>query len=109
MALSALAPKTCFKIEGLGAEGRATMIKQEDKNRYCLNMTYASPVKRGKAEIIEDIPDIFGIKISLDVPEKIKRAYLGVTGEELNITEENGKQTVTVPKLNCHASVVFEY
>ena len=62
------------------------------------------------AEIIEDIPDIFGIKISLDVPKKIKRAYLGVTGEELNITEEeDGKQTVTVPKLNCHASVVFEY
>ena len=109
MALSALAPKTCFKIEGLGAEGRATMIKQEDKNRYCLNMTYASPVKRGKAEIIEDIPDVFGIKISLDVPKKIKRAYLGVTGEELNITEEDGKQTVTVPKLNCHASVAFEY
>ena len=109
MLLNRLGFPRAFKIEGLGAEGRATMIKQEDKNRYCLNMTYASPVKRGKAEIIEDIPDVFGIKISLDVPEKIKRAYLGVTGEELNITEENGKQTVTVPKLNCHASVVFEY
>ena len=98
-----------FKITGLGAQGRATMIHQKDQNRYCLNMTYASPIRRGAAEIIEDIVDIYNVKISLDVTEKIKSAYLGVTGEKLEITEENGKQVVTVPKFNCHASVVFEY
>ena len=109
MLLNRLGFPRAFKIEGLGAEGRATMIKQEDKNRYCLNMTYASPIRRGAAEIIEDIVDIYNVKISLDVTEKIKSAYLGVTGEKLEITEENGKQVVTVPKFNCHASVVFEY
>ena len=98
-----------FKIEGLGAQGRATMIKQLDKNRYCLNMTYAAPVRRGCAEIIEDITDIYNVKIQLNVAEKIKNAYLGVSGEKLEITEEKGLQTVTVPKFNCHASVVFEY
>ena len=98
-----------FDIKGLGAEGRATMIKQTDKNRYCLNMTYASPVRRGCAEIIEDIPDIYNIKITLNLPEKLTKAYLGITGEELTVTEEKGKQTVTLPKLNCHASVVLEY
>jgi len=108
-ALNLLNPKTAFSVEGLGAQGRATMIKQGDKNRYCLNMTYASPVRRGCAEIIEDITDIYNIKIALFVEEKIKKAYLGVTGEELEMAEENGVLTVTVPKLNCHASVVFEY
>lgn len=108
-ALSLLNYKTAFKVDGLGAQGRATMIKQDDQNRYCLNMTYASPVRRGCAEIIEDIADIYNIKITLDVPEKIKKAYLGVTGEGLEISNDNGKQAVTVSKLNCHASVVFEY
>lgn len=109
MALDSLKPENTFNIDGLGSQGRATMIKQANKNRYCLNMTYAAPVRRGCAEIIEDIPDIYNIKITLNVSEKIKKAYLGVTGEELTVTEENGKQTVIVPKLNCHASVVFEY
>jgi len=109
MALDALNPATAFNIKGLGSQGRATMIKQANKNRYCLNMTYAAPVRRGCAEIIEDIPDIYNIKITLKLPEKLTKAYLGITGEELTVTEEKGKQTVTLPKLNCHASVVFEY
>ena len=109
MAFNLLNPKLAFKVDGLGAQGRATIIKQGDKNRYCLNMTYASPVRRGCAEIIEDIIDIYNVKISLFVEEKIKKAYSGVTGEELEVTEENGVQTVILPKLNCHASVVLEY
>jgi len=98
-----------FRISGLGSMGRATMIRQAEQNRYCLNMVYASPVKRGRAEVIEDILPVYDIRIQLNVPEKIRRAYLGVTGEELQITEADGLQTVTVPKLECHASVVLEY
>jgi hypothetical protein len=109
MAINLLNPKKAFETTGLDSQGRVTMIHQKEQNRYCLNMTYASPIRRGLAEIIEDIPDIYNVKISLDVTEKIKSAYLGVTGEKLEITEENGKQVVTVPKFNCHASVVFEY
>ena len=51
-----------FKITGFGAQGRATMIHQKDQNRYCLNMTYASPIRRGAAEIIEDIVDIYFVR-----------------------------------------------
>ena len=109
MALSALNPERAFTVQGLGAQGRATMIKQDNENRYCLNMTYAVPVRRGCAEIIEDIMDVYNVKLSLNVAEKIKKAYNGVTGEEYAVTLEDGLQTVTVPKFNCHASVVFEY
>ena len=72
-------------------------------------MVYAVPTKRGSAEIIEDIMPIYNIEISLNVKESIKKAYLALTGEELKIISANGKQTVVVPKLECHASVVFEY
>lgn len=98
-----------FKVSGLGSQGRCTMIKQEDKNRYCFNMVYAIPVKRGCAEIIEDIMPVYNIEIVLNVKEKITKAYNGVTGEELKLEKKDGKQMVVVPKLKCHASIVFEY
>ena len=61
------------------------------------------------AEIIEDIPDIYNVKVTFDIPEKPKKAYLGVTGEELEIVYEVGKPTVLIPKINCHATLVLEY
>lgn len=96
-------------FKGLGSEGRATMIHQPGQNRYCVNMVYASPSKRGEAYIIEDIMPVYNIEVALDVPQTIQKAYLGVTGEELALAKKDGRQTVVVPKLECHASVVLEY
>lgn len=98
-----------IEIEGLGSQGRYSMISQPDKRRYCINMVYASPVRRGKAEVIEDIMPIYNIKITLNVQEEIKNVYLGLTNEKLKFTKENGKIVFTVPELNCHTSVVVEY
>ena len=96
-------------FKGLGSEGRATMIRQPDRNRYCVNMVYASPSKRGEAFVIEDILPVYNVEVALDVPQTIKKAWLGVTGEELTVAKKDGKQVVVVPKLECHASVVLEY
>ena len=85
------------------------MIEQPEKNRYCLNMVYAVPTNHGKAEVIEDIFPVFNIRITLHVPKDVKRAYLPLTGEELEITTDENGQSVTVPKLLCHETVVFEY
>lgn len=98
-----------LKVEGLGSQGRCTMICQPDKSRYCINMIYASPVKRGCAEIIEDIMPIYNIKVSLKTDKNIKKVYLGLTGEELEYKYDNGMVMFTVPELNCHTSVVVEY
>lgn len=105
LALKQLYRGGAFRVEGLGSEGRATMIHQKDQNRYCVNMVYASPSKRGEAYIIEDILPVYNVKLTLHVPQTIKKAWLGVTGEELTIVDN----TVVVPKLECHASVVLEY
>ena len=96
-------------IEGLGSLGRYTMIKQADKSRYCLNMTYACPSKRGIAEIIEDIPARYNIKVTLNVPERIKNVYIGLNGEKLDFCSNGKKTTFIVPELDCHTSVVIEY
>jgi len=93
----------------IGAQGRCTMIKQEDKKRYCINMTYASPVKRGAAEVIEDILPIYNIDIRLCVPEAIKKIKVLNTGEELLFEQRDGKCRFVLPKLLCHETVIIEY
>ena len=104
-ALQLLYKGGAFKVKGLGSEGRITMIHQKKQNRYCVNMVYVSPSKRGEAYIVEDIMPVYNVELTLNIPQTIKKAWLGVTGEELAVKDN----TVIVPKLDCHASVVLEY
>lgn len=96
-------------MDGLGSQGRCTMIHQPDKHRYCINMVYGSPVKRGAAEVIEDIMPVYNIRTALRTEKTVKRVYLGLTGQELEFTADGDWVRFTVPKLECHTSVAVEY
>lgn len=109
LALEQLFTGGAFRVRGMGAMGRVTMIHQKDQSRYCLNLLYAAPVKRGLAEVIEDIMPVYNVEIALDIPETVTRAYLPLTGQELPVTVEDGLQKLVLPKLECHESIVFEY
>lgn len=109
MALGLVYGGGMLKVEGLGSQGRCTAICQPEKNRYCVNMVYASPVRRGKAEIIEDILPLYNIKVTLKTDKAIKRVYLPLTGEELEFTVSDDEIQTVVPELNCHTTVVAEY
>lgn len=98
-----------LKVSGIGSQGRCTMICQREQRRYCINMVYAVPVKRGGAEIIEDVMPVYDVKVELNVEEAIKRVYVGVTGEELPFERNGNKISFTVPRLLCHTSIVAEY
>lgn len=98
-----------LNVDGLGAQGRCTMIKQADESRYCINLAYASPVKRGKAEVIEDIMPVYNIKVSFVTDESIKRIYSGLSGEVYDFEFKDGKYGFVLPKLECHTSIVAEY
>lgn len=93
----------------LGAQGRCRMIHQLQNHRYCINMTYAAPVKRGKAEVIEDITPIYHIPISVTVPEKIVSIELPLKGERLPFQYHNHCCIFTLENLHCHETVVLEY
>jgi len=98
-----------LKVEGMGSQGRCTMIEQADKQRYCINLVYASPIRRGKAEIIEDILPLYNIKLAVKTDKTIKNVYLGLTGEKLDFVQKDGKAEFVLPKLECHTSIVVEY
>ncbi len=93
----------------LYSQGRISFLKQKEQNRYCLGMLYASPVKRGKAEIIEDIIPIYNIPIKIKVRETIKKVYSPVTDKEYDFTQNNNEIMFTVDKLLCHDIIVMEY
>ena len=109
LALEQIYGGNVLEVNGLGSQGRCSMIHQPDRNRYCVNMTYASPVRRGKAEVIEDILTLYNIDVTVKMKESVKRVSLGVTGEELAFAQEYGKVHFVVPQMNCHTSVVVEY
>jgi hypothetical protein len=98
-----------YEVDGLGSQGRVTMIRQPDRSRYCMNMTYAIPVRRGNAEIIEDITPVYNVRVTLRVAESVKRVWLGLSGEELATERVGDAVLFTVPKIDCHTAVVIEY
>ena len=98
-----------LKVSNLGAQGRCTMLHQPHRRRYCINMTYASPVRRGEAEIIEDILPICNIGVQLKTKRRISAVTLPLCGKTLSFTQNGDHLTFTVPELNCHNSIVIEY
>lgn len=91
----------------LGAQGIVTLMRQYD--RYICHLLYASPVKRGRdTEVIEDIPVIYNINLSVKIDKDIRRVYLAPQDEDLQYDMNEGRIKLNVPKLECHQMVVFE-
>ncbi|MHC1695956.1 MAG: beta-galactosidase trimerization domain-containing protein [Eubacteriales bacterium] len=94
----------------LPAQGVVTLMRQPDSSRYVNHLLYASPARRGDGvEVIEDLLDIYGVKVSVKVPETVKKVYLAPDMSEIAFTQKDGVVEYTVDKLNCHAMVVLEY
>jgi hypothetical protein len=94
----------------LPAQGIVTLMKQPSENRYVNHLLYVSPVKRGDGvEVIEDILPVYDIKVTVRVPEKVKKLYLAPQMQELAFRQEDNAVSYTLPKLECHQMVVVEY
>jgi len=93
----------------LGSRGRCRMIKQAANNRYCINMVYASPSKRGAAEVIEDITPLYNIDFTVSLTETVKSVSVLNTGENLDFSQKDSKLSFTLPKLYCHETVIINY
>jgi hypothetical protein len=93
----------------LGSAGRVTMIRQAEKSRYSINLTYAAPQTRGAAQIIDEILPVYDIKLEIKIPERVKAVRLPLQDKALDFACEDGKISFTLPRLYCHETVVIEY
>ena len=91
----------------LPAQGVLTLTEQE--NRNVLHLLYASPVKRGEVEVIEDIVPLYGVEAAVHVNRAAKRVYTAPDRAELPFDQENGVVRFEVPVVKGHQAVVIEY
>lgn len=92
-----------------GSAGRVTMLRQAEKSRYSINLTYATPMTRGAAQIIDEILPVHDIKIEVEIPEKVKSVKIPLQNETLEFSSSDGKVSFTLPRLHCHETVIIEY
>jgi len=93
----------------LPSAGRVSLLHQKDKKRYVVHLLYGPPIKRGRCEVIEDLPFLYNVPVEVDLPQNVKRVFLIPDKREMQITRKEGKISVTVPEFQCHTGIVFEY
>ncbi len=107
-ALSLLHMKPMVETE-LPSAGRISLLHQEKQKRYVAHLLYGPPIQRGECEVIEDLPMLYNVPVSVDLPVDVKRAVLIPDMTELPIDKTDGKLSVVVPQFSCHSAVSFEY
>lgn len=107
-ALQRIHPERMLEVD-LPSSGRVSLLRQADESRYVAHVLYASPHYRGGLELIEDIVPLYNVTVTVRVPEDVTAATLIPGGESLEISRDGPACTVTIPKLEMHSAVVFDY
>ena len=69
---------------------------------------YAPPLERGRCLVIEDLPEIHNVELSINLKKKIKNAYFLNLKKEI-IIKKNNLLKVKVDKFQMHEALVLEY
>lgn len=91
------------------AQGMVTLAQRKKHSDYILHIVYASPVKRGNIQVIEDVLPLYQKNFKVRIQEKVKQICLVPSGEEVPFVCENGAVTFCVPKIECHQMVEIKY
>ena len=96
-------------VTGLMSGGRVSLIEQEAEKRYALHLLYALPTKRGNTEVIEDLPTIYDVAVTLRTEKRITRVLLPLSGEVLPFTADGETIRFRLPHFTCHTVIIIEY
>lgn len=97
-----------IQTKGLPSAGRITLLHQENRNRFIIHLLYAPPLERGRCLVIEDLPEIHNVELSINLKKKIKNAYFLNLKKEI-IIKKNNLLKVKVDKFQMHEALVLEY
>lgn len=104
-----LGEERSLKVD-LPAQGIATLMKDEEKDRLIVHALYASPVRRGKdTEVIEDIIPIYQVKASVRSDGAPASVKLVPEGESLPFTYESGRIFFEIPKIDCWQMIEIQF
>ncbi len=108
-ALGEIMGKTPLTVHGMGSQGRCTLIHQEAENRYALHLIYASPIKRGNTEVVEDFPTLYGVRAEVKTEKRTSRVTLPLSGETVPFEKTEDGIAFTVPPFSMHTVILIEY
>ena len=103
--LKTLLPNDVCEVVGLMSCGRMRLT--ENEKYYALHLFYASPVSRGEACVIEDIPELYNIKVTLHIDREISSVVKVPQNEDIAFTQGDGKLEFTVDKMKNHQLIVI--
>lgn len=103
----------------LPADGRFNLMEQPKEKRFVAHLLYAPKSVRGadatkgwenrSLEVIEDLIPLRDVRVSVNVPRKVKSARLVPSGEALAFTQADGAVSFTVPEFTAHAMIELGY
>jgi hypothetical protein len=93
----------------LPSAGRVSLLHQPGESRYVAHLLYGPPIQRGRCNVIEDLPTLRDVPVSVALPEKVKGVTLVPSMAELEWSERDGRVDVVVPEFSMHVGVVFRY
>ena len=115
---------TRLSVSGLPSQGRVTLMRQREEERYVLHLLYANTILRGgevtldggtragrsALEVIEDLNPAGPVHIELNLPENIRSVRLVPEGTELAFTQNPaGTAAFDVPAFTCHSMIELSY
>jgi hypothetical protein len=74
-----------------------------------VHLLYAPPIQRGRCLVLEDLPTLRDVPVSVDLPVEVTGARLVPDDRPLEITRSGERVSVTIPEFSCHCAVVFSY
>lgn len=117
--LSRVAPLQTVKIDG-PSNLFSAFNWQENEGRYVLHLLYGVPESRGWSiasgtfpngapiELIEDIPTLGDMNISVRMDEAPRRVYDALTQKDVAFTYVDGQVNIGLSGLKIHAALIFE-
>lgn len=88
---------------------QVNLLHQPERGRYVAHLLYGPPLSRGCAQVIEDLVPLHDVPLRLRLDQTIRRATLPLEDEELELRDEDGRQALTVPRVQAHQIVCLEY
>ena len=98
-----------LSVDGLQSCGRASVTHQEAEDRDIIHLLYATPVKRGSVEVIEDIVTTGKVSVRYRCDREPKSVKLVPENKALKAKFADGFVEFTVPSITMAQVVCLEY
>ena len=93
----------------LPSAGRLSLLHHRDEKRYVAHLLYGPPIQRGRCEVIEDLPTLHNITVTMRLPKEI-RSLRQIPGNNiLQISKSDDGIVTNIPSFSAHCAIVAEY